>query len=254
MNILPEVGQVMEFDIMSIIFLVVILISIIVGAFRGFIGSIVSFISSFGSMFFASLFSEQLGNLIYSTEFSSIIYNPIFNWISTQNDGMFNKPLTLETKETLLQEVYSVLNIPEIFHDILNQTITEMIPETGANLSEVVSQSLTLFACSTIAFLGLWLVIFIVFKLLDAFANSFNDMPVLGPINRIFGGAIGLCIGVCICFVVCYVVSLLTTFNVGFANEILLSMKLEDETIWTFSKMLFNNNLITVVIEMLYQG
>ncbi len=69
MNILPEVGQVMEFDIMSIIFLVIILISIIVGAFRGFIGSIVSFISSFGSMFFASLFSEQLGNLIYSTEF-----------------------------------------------------------------------------------------------------------------------------------------------------------------------------------------
>ena len=249
MNILPEVGQIVEFDLLSIILLIVILISVIVGVVQGLIGSIVSFISSFGSMFFASLFSESLGNLIYSTEFSNVIYNPIYSFISNQGNGIFNNTITAENKDALLGEAFSILNVPEMLHGVLTNLIGEFIPETGANLAEITAQSLTMYACSTIAFIVLWLVIFIVFKLLDAFAKGFNEMPVLGPVNRIFGGVMGLVTGTFICFIICYVLSLVSAFNIEFINEILLSMKLDDPNVWTFSKMVFNNNLIITLIE-----
>ena len=45
-------------------------------------------------------------------------------------------------------------------------------------------------------------------------------MPVLGPVNRIFGGVMGLVTGTFICFIICYVLSLGSALNIEFINEI----------------------------------
>ena len=249
-NILPQVGQVVEFDAFSIILLIIIIVSIIIGAVRGLIGSIISFISSFGSIFFASLFSESVGNLLYSTDFSKIIYDPIFSWVSSQGEGLLNQTVTQETQNLVLKEALTTLDIPEILQEVLLEIIPSFIPETGGNLACIISESLAVYACTAISFLVLWLVIFIVFKLLDAFAKQFNEIPVIGGFNRFLGGLIGLGVGLCICCLICYVVSLFASFDIQFANDILLSMKLDDSTVWTFSKVMYSNNFIVAFIEM----
>ena len=57
-NILPEASQIVEFDVMSIIFAVIILVAFIVGVVKGLIGAIVSFLSSLGSIFFAYILRQ----------------------------------------------------------------------------------------------------------------------------------------------------------------------------------------------------
>ena len=249
MNILPEATQIVEFDVMSIIFTAIILIAFIVGVVKGLIGAIVSFLSSIGSIFFASLLSEPVGNALYGTDFSRVVYNPIFSWVSSQGDGMLNQTITPEVKDMILDNAFETLNIPEIFKAPLGEAISSLIPEEGANLAEVLSESLTLYAINAISFVVLAIVIFLLFFLLKKFAKKFNEIPVIGGVNRLLGGVVGIGIGITVCSLVCFALSFLSTLNISFALELIDLMKVGDDTVWTVSKTIYNNNFILSLIS-----
>ena len=248
-NILPEASQIVEFDVMSIIFVVIILVAFIVGVVKGLIGAIVSFLSSLGSIFFASLFCEPVGNLLYGTGVSRVVYNPIFSWVSTQGDGMLNQTITAETKDEFLTQAFDALKIPELFRGVLNEMISSFIPQDGANLAEVLSESLTLYAMSAISFVVLTIVIFLLFFMLKKFAKKFNKIPVIGGFNRFLGGVIGIGIGLTVCSIICFGISFLSTYNVSFATDLLSVMKIDDDSVWTLSKVIYNNNFILSLIS-----
>lgn len=248
-NIFPEANQIVEFDIMSIIFIIIILIAVIVGAVKGLIGAIVSFLSSLGSIFFASLLSEPVGNMLYQTDFSRMVYNPVFSWVSTQGDGMLNQVVTPENKDLFLNQAFDLLNIPELFRDALSNVISTYIPEEGINLAEALSESLTLYAMGAIAFVVLAIVIFLVFFMLKKFAKKFNDIPVIGGFNRFLGGVVGLGIGITICSLICFVISFLSTYNIAFADDLINLMRVSEATVWTLSKTIYNNNFILLIMN-----
>ena len=248
-DLLPEASQIVEFDVMSIIFTAIILIAFIVGVVKGLIGAIVSFLSSIGSIFFASLLSEPVGNALYGTDFSRIVYTPIFSWVSSQGDGMLNQTITPETKDLVLDKAFELLNIPDIFKVPLGEAISSLIPTEGINLAEVLSESLTLYAMTAISFVVLAIVIFLLFFLLKKFAKKFNEIPVIGGVNRLLGGIVGLGIGITVCSLICFALSFLSTLNVSFALDLITSMRVGDDTIWTLSKTIYNNNFILSFIS-----
>lgn len=248
-NILPEASQIVEFDIMSIIFTAIILIAFIVGVVKGLIGAIISFLSSIGSVFFASLLSEPVGKLLYETSFSRVVYNPIFSWVSTQGEGMLNQTITPETKDEFLTQAFDALNIPELFRGPLNEVISSFIPQDGANLAEVLSESLTVYAMGAISFIVLTIVIFLLFFLLKKYAKKFNEIPVIGGFNRLLGGVVGIGIGITVCCIICFGVSFLSTYNVSFAIDLLTLMKIDDDSVWTLAKVIYNNNFILSLIS-----
>jgi O-phospho-L-seryl-tRNASec:L-selenocysteinyl-tRNA synthase len=80
-------------------------------------------------------------------------------------------------------------------------------------------------------------------------AKKFNEIPVIGGFNRFLGGVIGIGIGITVCSIICFGIAFLSTYNVSFATDLLSVMKIDDDSVWTLSKVIYNNNFILSLIS-----
>ena len=180
----------------------------------------------------------------------TVYFNARKEFTRTRTDNSVKIEFVVENQDAILGDAFNLLNIPEILHGILKELVMSFVPEGGGNLAEILSESLTLYAFIAISYVLLGIVIFIIFKILEGIAKKANEQPGIGVINRIFGGVVGAVIGLAICFLVCYGISTLSAFNIGFANDLIVNMKIPDDSVWTFAKALFNNNLIAYIISL----
>lgn len=249
-NFFPQAGQTMKFDVISIVFVVILLIAILINIKRGFVGALIAFCAGFGSLIAAILLCKPVGTALYQTSMGSGLYDSVFSWVANLNGGILNTTMDAATMETMLPEAYEAMNIPEILHQTLTNILTPMITEEGVNLAEAISESLATYTLIIASFIVIWLVLFIVFKILGRFAKKINKVPFLGFVNRLLGGVFGLLTGTLTCFIICYCLSFFFSMNLPFGETLSGWLALNDDSVWTLSKALYENNFIQKLIEM----
>ncbi len=114
-------------------------------------------------------------------------------------------------------QAIATADLPEVFKNLLSrnnnsETYLELGVETfaqyaGAFLADVIINALT--------FLGLFLVVTILLRAVIFALDIVTDLPVLGAVNRIAGGAVGLLCSLIIVWFIFIIITLLYTTSMG---------------------------------------
>ena len=95
-------------------------------------------------------------------------------------------------------------NLLSGLRDVCVQAVTEGISDVAHTVSVFVSESITHFILQAIAFIGGFIILYIVFSIGLKVVDVLCDKTALGSINRLFGGVLGVVCG----FIIVWVISL----------------------------------------------
>lgn len=240
MNYIDVISLVnIKFDFLSIIFLVIIIVGIFVGLFKGFLGLLVSFLSIFGSVAFTLFLTSILIDPLITAEMFNGIEESIFNSLLEKNE-LFNSLVTPENKDIVIAEALKLINVPSFISNLLSGIFINNIPTDGIILGHLVSESITKVIASIILFIIIFIISFIVFFILRKVAKKFNEIAIIGTINRITGAIGGLILGFCICVCVSIVINILMGFSTGINDYFVALLNLDNEEVWSIAKAIIN--------------
>lgn len=247
----PQKGQNVVFDFITLAFIIIILIAIGINVWKGLLSSLISFCSGIGSLLLSYLISKPVSSLLASNKsISAPFYNPINNWMLGFKDGALHVEVPAENKEILVESLKSETNLPSfIFKNIEDIILKDS--SNGKFINELLSYELTKILFLVMTFIALFIVFKIIFFIIGILVKKVNDLPVIGPINRILGGVLGLFDGFLICMVVCSVFYLIFLLNIG--NDGFTSIIANDwfNGLWNSSNWSFSQGLYQLFIQLL---
>lgn len=144
------------------------------------------------------------------------------------------------------QQISAIENadIPEVFREILLENNNSEIYENlgVSTFGEYVGSYLAKIIADFVGFLLTLLVVTIVIRTIIYTLGIISDLPVIGGLNRIAGGVLGLATGVIVIWVILIVVTLLYTTSIGEA----CFRNISDSQMLTF---LYENNPLLEVLS-----
>ena len=251
-SIWPTAGQTVFFDWFSIVFLAMVVIAMIIGIWKGFLASLLSLVSVVGSILIAFFACQPLANLLAGTGMAESMITSIDGWLcGNETVGpIFQMVLNKADATVQLEAALGEAGVPSALIPSLLDQIIPLIPEVtmDVRLGLYAAEGITKISLIAISFLGIFIVCAIVFAILKIFARKLNKAKGIGWINRLLGGLFGICSG---CLVVCLVCYAMTFFTgIPAANDFFVQqLRLDDPTMWSIGKMLYENNFISVLLE-----
>ena len=245
MNYLLNVNSLVsiKFDFLSIVFLIIIVVGIFVGLFKGFLGLLVSFLSIFGSVAFTLFLTSILVDPLIDAGLFNGIKQSIFDSLATESEYL-TMTITMDNKDEIIPEILKLVNIPEFLSHTFSGIFVNNIPSEGIVVGELISYSLTKVIASVILFVVIFILSFIIFFILRKVAKNFNDIAVIGTINRVTGAIFGLLLGFAICVCISFIINLLMGMNVGINTFFTDLMGLDQEDVWSISKAIMSLVLV----------
>ena len=98
-------------------------------------------------------------------------------------------------------------------------TLADYVDQGVSSFSEYLAVNLTTLIIRILSYVILFLVIFLVLRLILRLSNVINHIPILGGLNRIAGGVIGLAEGVIFLWVICMIIMMLSGTDFGITCE-----------------------------------
>lgn len=239
-SFLPEAGQTFVFDYVSIVFIVILLISLIAAAKKGFVAALIGLVCYIGSYILASMFCQSLGATIFNAGPGEIVYNAIFNWISSKG-GIFNETITQANMVEKLAQAFTALGIPEFLSPTLASLVQQMniIPagEEGIVLSIAISQTVSAYAFIAAAWLIICLGVQLICTIILACLKKVIKKLKLKAVDCMLGGLIGIASGAMTCVVIAYVLVLGLTCT-SFLDFLKPMIAWDDPNTYTITKAL----------------
>lgn len=123
----------------------------------------------------------------------------------------------MEIPRDLQQEAISAADLPKIFKDLLSvNNNDEIYEELGVEtFAQYVGSFLSRLIINIVSFLGVFLLITIILRAIIFALDIVEDLPVLGFINRLAGGAVGFACALIIVWILFIVVTLMYTTVIG---------------------------------------
>lgn len=257
-NILPASGQIVTFDLLTIIFLVIILINLIDGLVKGFIKELISFFGLFIVLILSFLLCKPVGSL-FNGWFGNAFSGPIYGFLTGPGKEQFAEVMTREAAEANLPNMLSSAGIPsflKFIQDPIIKYVVGCIPAENPELAvgQYVANSIALLACSAIAFIALAIIFGIVLLVVKRLTRKINRVPVLGWLNRTLGAILGVAAGIIVVAGVGSILAMIS--NIDFMQNILvniLKVPLGDDTRWSFAKLFLENDFIKMATEYIFK-
>ncbi|MBP5193700.1 MAG: CvpA family protein [Clostridia bacterium] len=173
--------------------LVVVLILIIaafLGAKKGFVGLVVGLLGGIVVMAAATLLCAPVANVI-GDGFG--LRENVENFVSGKFDfsgDIFSKPIKDVTAEEIATAI-ETLKVPAFLAKALSNLIASKIAESGVgadvSVQSVIVGGISNAALTAIAWIGLFIIFSIIMMIIKKFVKGFNQIPIIGPINRLLG-------------------------------------------------------------------
>lgn len=276
--IFPEAGQTYKFDWISLIYLAIVIFSVIWGVHKGFIHSFLSFFGAIIAFFIAYLIAKPLGTYLYNLNgWGTGLRDHISSWfvergaghpIDAGNDvanayiitkyGSQNAMEWVVGQAQLTEEVYdgntvlslalASLGIPGFLQGTVNNLVLSAVPETASeNLAFYFGEAIASLMFVALAFIVIFILVSVIFLIVRILTKNLNKIKVVGPINRILGGVLGLAIG--LFYVTLASAGLSALSGIQQVYEFLDSqLCLSDSNVYTVGKMFYNNNFLQILM------
>ena len=173
---------------------------------------------------------------------------------------MYAVEITSETEETLMNTYISdAINNFKV-PGVIKRSITDIVenremlePGETTTLGKIVGNGVADFVCTTIAFILLVLALFIVLSLVQRIFRNINFIPIVGPLNRLLGGILGIVlafmfIGLC-CYIISFIITLPGEFPQKLAELMGVSPGSERDT---FARFCYDYNILRWVYRLIF--
>ena len=213
--------------IIDAVIIVIILINVFFSAKRGFVRTVVELAGFVAAFLIAASVSQPLAEITYDKMIGPSIVSKVSEASSNANDEISSQ--IIGENESVLSEVWDAL--PEIIKNnssefgidksALEETIRSYTTVETAEYAQKVSEDIVKPIMSKLIAAIYSIVIFITVgllaKLLARLVNKVFSISLIGKINAILGGVVGLLKGGITVFILCIVISVLVAFtNDGF--------------------------------------
>lgn len=239
------------FDMISTVALLIILINGIDGLRKGFALTLLNFIGLIVAFGGAMMLAKPIGNALYSSSIGSQLINTVLPYIEGI-DPMLKNSVPVSDSLNTITEGLKIVGLEDGYLNIMIEYVQNLLQSTnGLSLGTYITQALVRFAFIGISFFACYLVLSILLGIAKSIAKKINKDKLLGGINRLLGLGLKLVVGYITVDILIYFISVIMIANpeaqVLFSNL----MSLDNDSIFTISKFIFNNNITRSLISAL---
>lgn len=203
--------------ILDVILILIAFIIIVASYKRGFLRSIILIAGYVASIIVAVVFSKLLSPWIFNTFMRNGIIENI-NGIVENTVGSANIPQVItEFFETLPQFLISLIDMSFGGNDTLVANIESstngMIANIGTAIADVVIMPLIVMLLQSILCIVIFLICLFIVKGVSSLFKSFYEVPILGKVNAVLGGVIGIGIAFVWLFILMIILKTIISFT-----------------------------------------
>ena len=196
MDILKNIS----FNPYDILFVIVVLVGFFVDYIKGFLYSVVSLFKVIGSAIVAGYVSDRFAYTLYERFLKDIIVNKVTEQLSDFRDGII-KSFGNDLIGRALNKYIQSFNADNDISQLSNVIVSEGIEKTVVNGFQLV------------LFLSVFIVLIILLSWLQGILVHTNDVPILGFLNRLLGGLLGVIISLILLYLISMFISILLKYN-----------------------------------------
>ena len=182
--------------IVDVIMVVIVLVTTIVSVYRGFVTSFVRVLGVFVSVFVSLVVCRVFSELIFTSLFRQSLVDSIAERIDFTT-GLENAFGALETG--IIGLILGLFGGMNKLHDFLETAVWRDEFDLAESIVDGVVKNPVVALIKVILFLIAFALISILISLIAKATGIFNTVPVVGGINRFFGGVLGLVYGTVLC-------------------------------------------------------
>lgn len=200
--------------ILDLVILGIVLILVIIGFTRGIARTLLNLLSLAAAALFSYLGAGLLANLIYSSVISPSVTNSVTD--SMADSTASASTVIHEAIDGLPEFVVNFLNMLGIKTESLSESATSAVSNSNTEVAQAVDTALkpVMVSILSVVFIIILFILFlIIFKLIARKAEGLFELPIVGFLNRLLGGVLGLLEAVIICFVGIMVCKIIFVFS-----------------------------------------
>lgn len=219
------------------------------GFIKGFMKQVFSILAWAGALVVAFMFCNTVAKMISDFSFSKEVTKSIYDWFASKNEAFTLSGVELTSE--YLGEQLKTMGIPTFLHKIIIGALPlESLKDVS--VATFLSEKLTSFFLVAASFVGLYLVSFIIIKIIASLLKNAVKGNALSAIDGILGLAWGAVKAGIIISVLFLIMSFLVTLPFGQSlNEWLIKdMKLAEEG-FGIAKYIYQNNPILLLLDKL---
>lgn len=233
---------------MENILLIIVVAFLVVMAFNGYrrgaLRILISMAALILTLILASFFTPTATKLLKE-------YTPLYDTINKQMVTFVGEKIDQSAKEqgTEVQgNALASLPLPESLTDVLIENNNDIAySKLGVgDFSSYAAGSLTVILMNAISYIGLFIIISIIFRIIMFIADIISKLPIINGVNRFVGTILGVVQGILIIWVLCIA---LTAFSGTTYGQKIFEM-VNDSLFLTF---IYNNNLLINIVTSLFK-
>lgn len=234
---------------MENIALILVVIFLVIMAFNGYkkgaLRILITMVALVITIILASLFTPTATKLLKE-------YTPIYNTINQQMVKFVGEKLDQNAKDQtgeVQRTAIEALPLPESITNVLikNNNDQGYAIIGASDFSTYVASSLTNVLMNAISYIGLFILISIVFRILIVIADIISKLPIINGVNRVAGTLLGLVQGLLILWVLCIA---LTAFSGTVYGQKIFQM-INDSTVLTY---IYNHNILNNIFTNIFKA
>lgn len=198
--------------IVTIAVIVFLLIFIGIGCWKGFLRIILTTFSLIVTLVLAGALAKPLAGFVETgTGIGPGIQNRIQEFVSGSMSGLSG---TVDEAENAF--IQSLPLTEAMKKDLTDRnTVSGYLDQGVSSFSEYIAVNLTHLVVRILCFILLFIVIYLVLRLIIRLSNLINHVPLLGGVNRLFGGIVGLAEGILFLWILCMIIMMMSGTEFG---------------------------------------
>lgn len=233
---------------MENILLIIVAVFLVFMAFNGYrrggLRILISMVALVLTLILASLLTPTATKLLKD-------HTPLYNTINKQMVTFVGAKID-QSAQDKNEEVQGIaleaLPLPKSLTNVLIENNNDEAYNTlgVTDFASYTANSLTIILMNAIAYIGLFIIISIIFRVIMFVADIISKLPIINGINRFVGTILGVVQGILILWVLCIA---LTAFSGTAYGQKIFEM-VNDSTFLTF---IYNNNLLINIVTSLFK-
>lgn len=246
----PQAGLTYVFDWFTLAYAIILLISILLGIKNGFMKTLINALGGIIVVVLAFLLAKPIGNLLYrDLNWGAALCGKCTSWIASKGPDM-ETAIAVSEAETALTTGLSNAKLPVILIPTIIKLALPFVPAEGTfTVASVLGNAMANYIFIVAAFIVLVIVLTIVLIIVKHLLKALTEIKLINVIDRILGAVGGLVVGIVIICTISYGASLLISIP-QCTDAITGLLFLNDDNVWTFSKAVYNYNLIGKLFEL----
>ncbi|MDD4532707.1 MAG: CvpA family protein [Bacilli bacterium] len=249
-SFLPTSNQSIFFDWISIVYIVILLLALIIGIKKGFIKMILSLFGVILCFVAAYFLAEPLATWAKNSfTWDQGLTDSIYSWFLSKSSAA-SQVLNRTDAEIAMPALMNAIGVPGVFQSYVSSFALSSIPVTGASLAVgiYIASGLTNIAFSVGAFIAIFIVAVIILSIIQHITKKIMKNTFIGSVDKLLGAIIGLCIGAIFIVVISYGLTFVTAIG-GAGQYISDTLRLNDDSFWSFGKMIYENNFFSFITD-----